>query len=175
MRLSLCSSSLLVAAAILLFAPACLAGDAPAGAVTVNHVAPYAENSGVFDTVKNECQLETKLPEFIQSFAKNAPKVLITTDPLEKVQGKVLVLKIVSVTGLSGGGWTGPKSVTVKGELQEDGKVIGSFTAARYSTGGAFAGFKGTCSIFGRCIKVIGEDIAKWLKKPSMNATLGNA
>jgi hypothetical protein len=87
----------------------------------------------------------------------------------------VLILEIVSAVGGGGGAWSGPKSVTVKGELREDGKVIGSFTASRFSGGGAWGGFKGTCSIFGRCIKVLGEDIAAWLKKPTMNAALGNA
>jgi hypothetical protein len=65
--------------------------------------------------------------------------------------------------------------VTVEGELVENGEVIGSFTASRYSSGGAFGGFKGTCAILGRCIQSIGKDIAAWLKNPTMNAMLGNA
>jgi len=59
--------------------------------------------------------------------------------------------------------------------LKENGEVIGSFTGARYSGGGAFGGFKGTCAILGRCIETLGKDIATWLKDPTMNAMLGNA
>ena len=175
MRLPLSISCTLVTATILAFVPASLADKAPAAVVTVSQAAPYAENSGVADVVKNECQLDTRLPEFIRDFAKDDPKVVLTADPLEKAGGRVLVLQISSVTGLSGGAWSGPKSVVVKGELKEGGKVIGSFTAARFSTGGAFAVLKGTCTIFGRCIKTLGQDIAGWLKKPTMNARLGNA
>ena len=40
--------------------------------------------------------------------------------------------------------------------------------------GGAFGGYKGTCSILGRCIKTLGSDIAKWLANPTMDAKLGN-
>lgn len=65
--------------------------------------------------------------------------------------------------------------MTVHGELRENGEITGTFTATRYSTGGAFGGFRGTCSILGRCVKTLGSDIAKWLKRPTMDALLGNA
>ncbi|MBI1951976.1 MAG: hypothetical protein HYS34_11525 [Acidobacteria bacterium] len=168
-------SPLVVILASVVFTPATVAAKASAAVVTVSTVIPFAEHSGVIATVKQECQLQTRLPEFIQSSAKDDPQVVLTADPIEQDKGRVLVLEIVSVVGSGGGAWSGPKSVTVKGELREEGKVIGSFTAARYSGGGAWGGFKGTCSIFGRCVKVLGEDIAGWLKKPTMNAVLGNA
>jgi hypothetical protein len=65
--------------------------------------------------------------------------------------------------------------MTVKGQLYENGKEADSFRAKRFSTGGMFAGFKGTCSIIGRCTKAIGEDIARWLEVPTANAKLGDA
>jgi hypothetical protein len=65
--------------------------------------------------------------------------------------------------------------MTVKGELYDRGKQIGSFRAKRYTTGGAFGAFKGTCSIIGRCTKTIGEDIARWLAAPTQNAIIGDA
>ena len=157
------------------FMPATVAAKEQAADVTVSQTIPFAENSGANSTVKAECQIQTRLPEFIKSFAKDDPQVVLTADPIDQVKGRVLILEIVSVVGAGGGAWTGPKSVTVKGELWEDGKVIGSFTASRYSGGGAFGAYKGTCSIFGRCVKVLGEDIAAWLKSPRMNAMLGNA
>ncbi len=51
---------------------------------------------------------------------------------------------------------------------------MGSFVAARYSTGGAFGGYRVTCSILGRCIKALGKDIAGWLKSTTMDAALGD-
>ena len=53
-------------------------------------------------------------------------------------------------------------------------KAIASFRAKRFSTGGAFGVFKGTCSIIGRCTKAIARDISDWLKHPVDGAELGD-
>ena len=63
----------------------------------------------------------------------------------------------------------------MKGELYDRGKQIGSFRAKRFSGGGAFGAFKGTCAIIGRCTKTLGQDIATWLAAPTQNAELGDA
>ena len=65
--------------------------------------------------------------------------------------------------------------MTVKGTLREDGKPIGNFTAERFSGGGVFGGYKGTCAIVGRCAKAIGKDISIWLQNPGKNSRLGDA
>ncbi|HEY7863336.1 MAG TPA: hypothetical protein VIE39_06745, partial [Thermoanaerobaculia bacterium] len=69
----------------------------------------------------------------------------------------------------------GAKWMTVNGTLYDRGKQIGSFRAKRFSSGGAFGAFKGSCAIIGRCAKAIGQDIAGWLAAPTPNALLGNA
>jgi hypothetical protein len=142
---------------------------------TVAKAVPFSENSMATREVKGSCTLDTRLPQFIADAAKRGVKVVLTDEPLENVEGRVLYLEIVHVLGTGGGAWSGAKSVTVEGKLVEDGNVIGTFTASRYSGGGAFGGFKGTCAILGRCIQAIGKDIAGWLKNPTMNAMLGNA
>jgi hypothetical protein len=142
---------------------------------TVVSPVPFADKSQASNDVKNSCALDTRLPEFIADYAKRGVKVVIGPDPGEDATGKVLYLEIVHVLGTGGGAWSGSKSVTAEGVLKENGEVIGSFTSSRYSTGGAFGGFKGTCSILGRCIKAMGKDIAEWLKKPTMHAMLGDA
>jgi hypothetical protein len=136
---------------------------------------PFAEDSGATGKVKAECTLETRLPQFIAEAAKRGVKVVIGPAPEEGADGKYLYLEFTHVMGAGGGAWSGPKSVTAKGELIENGEVIGSFISSRYSTGGAFGGYKGTCSILGRCIKAMGKDIAAWLKSPTMDAQLGDA
>jgi hypothetical protein len=142
---------------------------------TVVSPVPFADNSQASNDVKNSCGLDTRLPQFVADYAKRGVKVVIGPDPGEEAEGKVLYLEIVHVLGTGGGAWSGSKSVTAEGVLKENGEVIGSFTSSRYSTGGAFGGFKGTCSILGRCIKAMGKDIADWLKKPTMHAMLGDA
>jgi len=149
----------------------------PAAAQTYTVVSPvpFSENSQASRDVKETCTLDIRLPEFIEKAAKRGVEVVIAGDPGENVEGKVLYLEIVHVLGTGGGAWSGAKSVTVEGVLKENGEVIGSFTGARYSGGGAFGAMKGTCSILGRCIQALGKDIAAWLREPTMNAMLGNA
>jgi len=55
-----------------------------------------------------------------------------------------------------------------------EGLRVGSFEAARRTSGGMFAGFKSSCAVLGRAVKVLGQDTAKWMKKPSSNAELGD-
>jgi len=152
-----------------------MAANAEDVTYTVMSPVPFADGSGASSDVKGSCTLDTRLPIFIEKFAKRGVKVVIGADTGDDVEGKVLYLEIVNVLGAGGGAWSGAKSVTVQGELRENGEVIGSFTASRYSGGGAFGGFKGTCAILGRCIEALGKDIAKWLKDPTMHAMLGNA
>jgi hypothetical protein len=87
----------------------------------------------------------------------------------------VLELTISQVHAPGGGAFSGAKSMTVKGVLRDNGKEIGSFTATRYSGGGVFGGYKGTCAIVGRCAKAIGKDIAQWLEDPKKGSELGDA
>lgn len=150
-------------------------GSAMAASVQVAATTPFSKNGSIREAVKNECQLETKLPGFVKEFAESyGIDVTLSENSPNKNKGKVLVLEITDVTGGGGGAWSGAKSVQAKGELFENGKSIGSFTASRYSGGGFFAGYKGTCSIMGRCVKAIGKDIAIWLQHPTKNAHLGD-
>ena len=142
--------------------------------ITLSRVLKFAESSGATDNVKAECTLDTRLPGFVKSFASGM-NIVLADDVGESTEGKVLHIEITHVIGPGGGAWSGSKSVTVEGKLTENGEVLGTFTAMRYSGGGAFGGYKGTCSILGRCIKAIGKDIAAWLKSPTMDARLGNA
>lgn len=148
---------------------------AQAETFTVPAEVMFSDGVAVSDAVENECTLQTRLPAFIEDGARRGVDIVISDQPLDNVAGKVLRLEYTHILGTGGGAWSGPKSVTVAGELWEDGELIGSFVASRYSTGGAFGGFKGTCSILGRCIKTLGVDIARWLEDPTMDARLGNA
>ena len=142
---------------------------------TVARSVPIAETSGASRGVRASCTLDTRLPGFIENYARKGVKVVMSDEPLDSLEGKVLHLEIVQVLGAAGGGWSGPKTVTVEGELTENGDVIGSFTATRFSTGGWYGQYKSTCSILGRCIKAIGKDIAAWLRNPTKDALLGDA
>jgi len=147
-----------------------------AGSITIANQAPFAQQLSVPEAVRAECNLPTKVIDFVKENAnKNYDKVALADNVSASTPGQALSMKIVGLTGTGGGAYSGPKHVTVEGTLWENGKVKGTFTATRYSGGGAFGGMKGTCSILGRCVQAIGKDVGGWLLAPSMNAKLGDA
>jgi hypothetical protein len=147
-----------------------------AGSITISKQAPYAQSMSVPDAVRAECNLPIRVAEFVKEYAdKSHDKVVLADNVSAGTPGQALSMKIVGLTGTGGGAWSGPKHVTVEGTLWENGKVKGTFTATRYSGGGAFGGYKGTCAILGRCVKAIGKDVGEWLQAPKMNAKLGDA
>jgi hypothetical protein len=160
---SLTSSCLL--AALCCHLPAAAADDT----IGIPKAVPYAEKVDVTDAVRNECELGEKVSAFLAKSASNARFSEDTS------QGRYLHMEITEVFAPGGGAWSGPKWMTVTGTLTEDDKPVASFRAKRFSTGGAFGGFKGTCSIIGRCTKAIAGDIAAWLKSPVDGAELGDA
>jgi hypothetical protein len=169
----LCSCTAVVTA---LVAGAFVLAALPAAAADTTKLArsiPFAANASVPAAVREQCSLQTKVPEFIQQAGGSS--VELVDGALNRKAGRVLEMEITEVHAPGGGGFSGPKWMTVKGELYDKGKQIGSFRAKRYSTGGAFGGFKGTCAIIGRCTKAIGSDIASWLSAPTQNAELGDA
>jgi len=144
---------------------------ASADTVKVARTVPFAEGSGASDKVKDECQLQTKVPAFLDEFSNDVELV----DGAPGTHGRVLDLRITSVHAPGGGAFSGGKSLTVSGTLRQDGTEVGDFVATRFSGGGMWGGYKGTCAIIGRCAKTIGKDIAGWLSNPTKGAHLGDA
>ena len=149
-----------------------MAPSAIADTVTVAQATPFSESSGASDNVKNECNIQGRLPKYIKSYAKKHTEVNFTTEDLESVEGKVLYLEFEHVYAPGGGGYSGAKSVSVTGELKENGEVIASLTADRAAL---FGMTPGTCSMLKRVAKKLGQDIGKWLEAPEMDSMLGDA
>lgn len=149
------------------------AGSYAADSVTIQKKVPFAADIAVPDAVKAECELPEKTAQFVQEFAAKSMDVKLADNVSASTPGKALVMRITGVQGTAGGAWSGAKAVTVEGTLYSGGKAVGSFKAIRHSGGGAFGGYKGTCSILGRCAKAIGKDIGEWLQSPTLNAKLG--
>ena len=140
--------------------------------ITISQFTPFAEDSGATDNVKEECEMEERLPKYLKSEAKKVADIVFTTEPLDSVEGKVLFMEITHVFAPGGGGYSGSKNVEVEGELRENGEVIASFTVDRSAL---FGMTPGTCSMLKRVSKKIGEDLAEWLEAPEMDSMLGDA
>jgi hypothetical protein len=148
--------------------------SAPAmGSDTLTIATPTFAKSAIVPTpVQTECRLPEKLASFIESYApKKRFDAVQVTD--QGGSGKVLIVEITDLVGTGGGAWSGSKAVTISGKLMEGDKTIGSFIGRRTSGGGLYGGFKGTCSILGRCVKALGKDIGAWLKTPSTDSRIG--
>lgn len=166
-RFGLAGTLLAVCAALLVSAAAVPADQ---GSVKVLRSIPFAADAAS-QKIQDECKLQNKVPQFLDAYSE---RVELVDGPLGK-SGRVLELKITEVHAPGGGAFSGAKYMTVEGVLRDDGREVGSFTASRYSGGGVFGGYKGTCSIIGRCAKAIGKDIAGWLENPQKDSKLGNA
>ena len=149
-----------------------LTSSANADTVTIAEATPFSETSGATDNVKKECNIQGRLPKHIKSYAKKHTDIIATTEDLENVEGKVLFLEFEHVYAPGGGGYSGSKSVSVAGELKENGEVIASLTADRSTIIGMMPG---TCSMLRRVAKKLGQDIGKWLEEPKMDSMLGQA
>jgi len=144
---------------------------AAAGKITIPPTATIDPNAGVNPKVRDECVPDARVTELLKEQLKAAGYDVEVAK--QASGGKSLQLTILNVTGVGGGAWSGPKSMTLSGKLVQDGKVIGSFNGRRTSGGGAFGAYKGTCSIIGRCAKALAKDITVWLENPTMDARLG--
>lgn len=113
--------------------------------------------------VKNECGVEMlignqalqRVNERFGGTAQAVDKEETTADPLLKVT-------ILSVHGIGGGSWTGPKSISVKAQIMQNGQAAQSTILQRTSSGGFFGGMTGTCAIMERIAVTLGKDIANW-------------
>ncbi len=158
-------------------APAKQVENVPAAGepIFIDTVTNYSKSAMVPVAVRNECALQSQLPEFVESYANRSGVSVVRKGAVSsKSEGRVLEMEIVDLIGTGGGAWSGTKSVTVEGRLYEGGKMIGSFRGRRLSGGGVFGGYKGTCSILGRCVEALGKDISVWLNNPTMNARFGD-
>ena len=153
-----------LAAALLLAGAAALASPAAAEIRMDDHVR-FAESSGVSDSVRQECGLQTLLPELVEAAGPDV--VRVSGVPRE---GRVLVLSIREVHAPGGGPFSGPKWMVVEAELHEQGKLVATARAKRMTTGP----FGGTCAHLQKVARAIAVDLGAWLRDPRRGAELGD-
>jgi hypothetical protein len=142
----------------------------PLGLVSKIGVAPGAE---VSDGVLEECKVESRLIEELVDEAGYYFILKLLPGP-EGVALPVLVVRFVKVEAEGAGIVSGAKSVTLEGRLMKSGVVVGSFMAQRTTVNGLAGGFyRGTCTMVENVIEEMAEDIAGWLRWPTLGARLG--
>ncbi len=144
--------------------------------VSVQASVPYAADAKIAQNIRNECtKLGTQFAEFTQQFGKkNGVEVQLVNSLDTAKPGRVLQIEITEAVSMGNAFMGHHKYSAARGTLFENGKKLASFEARRQSMGGAFAGYKGSCSVLGRTVKAMGKDVAAWLKQPNDNALLGD-
>lgn len=144
--------------------------------VRMVNVVPYSENAEIAENIRRECvRIQEQLAQFTHEYAaSNGITVTLVDDVSSSDPGRVLLVEIDDAVSM-GNAFTGHRKFTrISGELYQDGERVAGFKGRRNSGGGAFGGYKGSCSVLGRTVKVLGRDIANWLDNPSDGARLGD-
>ena len=144
--------------AVILFFPC--AGFAQT--VLVSPAASYG--TAIPDNIK-ECALEQLQSEAVVK-ELNAAGITAQAGSSDAVPAKGRYLQLKIESAISGGNaFTGHrKQVTTSAKLFKNGKEVAQTTKSRDSSGGMWAGYKGSCSVLRRCVTVLGKDIAAWAK-----------
>ena len=128
----------------------------------------YDPNAGVARPVREQCDIEGLLAKRVgAALAKRARMADATVAAGAAAAGTpVLRLTITHVLGVGGGAWSGPKAITLRAELLDGKTVTRQQKVNRWSMGGFWGGFKGTCSILDRTATRLAKDLTQWSYDP---------
>lgn len=130
----------------------------------------YHPDAGVVENVRKECQIEDMLSHRVAPVLAKLNKggdgtIAAGSDAADAT---LLRLQITHVLGVGGGAWSGPKAITVTADLLDpSGKLLRHTKINRWSVGGVFGAFKGTCTILDRSAAAIGKDLSRWVRDPA--------
>ncbi len=145
------------------------------GTLNLQKTASFDRTLQVPDAIRSGCQVDSKVINFIESSAgADFERIALVEEAAPNTGERTLSVTITSLSTEGGGAWSGPKHLTIAGTLWKDGKIVGTFTAHRVTSGGIGGAYRGTCSLLGKCARALGKDVAAWLKNPTMDAKLGD-
>ncbi|MCF6245005.1 MAG: hypothetical protein L3J43_08200 [Sulfurovum sp.] len=137
------------------------------------HSARFSRDSRIANNIKRECVIPRQLVTFIkQAGQKNGINVRVSSS----VPTGAYILKVEITDAVSqGNAFIGHNKFTaISGRLSKAGRTIGSFRAARRSGGGFFGGYKSSCAVLARTVKALGEDVSRWMLRPTQGDELGD-
>ena len=137
--------------------------------IRILHPTPFADNSDIPDRVKKDCADIGR--ELAPAVSRGNPEVVMvkTEKELTAKKGRYFKVEITDVHAVGGGVWTGPKHMKVRGVLYANGKQVADVEVKR---GSAMA--FGVCQNLEKVEKVLGKDLAGWLRNPKPGDKLQN-
>jgi len=120
----------------------------------------YAPDASVPEKVKTECKLDDLLTMRVgERLRKKGSNGSGTTTSIDTAAGtQVMKVQVTFVLGVGGGSFTGPKTVSLRADLLEQGLVRRSEKFSRTT----HRGFMGTCALIERCVNALAEDLQEW-------------
>ena len=124
-------------------------------------------NATVPVAVKNQCNIEQLIGnQIFLEIKKKYRNIFETKEDKNVADSTFIELNIISVqSNGGGGGWSGPKSLSLEINIFQNGKIVNSTLLERSSKGGVLGPIKGTCAIYERIADVLASDTIKWTKK----------
>ncbi|MEO8003183.1 MAG: hypothetical protein ABI644_15035 [Arenimonas sp.] len=133
--------------------------------ITISSKFPYLNDQIGNAAARNECTWNTTMPADVVAQSKGA--VISTDQDLDTVAGKKLIITVTNLHTAGGMRFSGPKWIALRGELMEDGKLLGNFQLRRATSGGKSTG----CKTLDYISKALTQDVLKWLKNPAIMQT----
>lgn len=142
--------------------------------VKIKSSIPFSKDAFIKASIKEECDIQKQLSDYTKKYSNdNSVNVEFDDNATKDNSQYYLDLEIIDAIS-EGNPFLGHnKRTRVSGDLYKNGNRIASFKGQRHSSGGFGAGFKGSCSVLGRTVQSLGEDISVWIKQPRDGSMLG--
>jgi hypothetical protein len=129
--------------------------------------AAIAPTAPMPDAIRKECAVDQLVAaQTLLAMNKRISGVQAVEDPALAGGGNLVELSVMAANGEGGGGFTGPKSMTVRAILKKNGVTVATTLFTRTSGRGMTTGFlSGTCSVMDRIAGALGKDVAVWLTR----------
>ncbi len=148
--------------------------------IQVATLIPYADKAEIRDSIREECGLGSKLSKsLVNRGAKKELPLVRVGNPVadqeaETSSRRSLELRITDAIQTSGGLFP-THSLSIDGVLKEDGRIVGTMEGTRFAQASFFPFRRGECSILSEAVRLLAKDVIKWVKKPKLEARLGDA
>jgi hypothetical protein len=158
------------------------------GVVAIATLVPYADRSEVRDSIREDCGLSGKLSKLVVARSLKNDISMIRVGKLNGRDAgnghagpgragaptRFLDLRITDAIETSGG-LLPTHSLSIDGVLKQDNRVVGTFVGTRFARASFVPFRRGECAILAEAVRLLSKDVVRWMKKPGLDARLGDA
>jgi hypothetical protein len=147
-------------------------GIHPDEVIVVGSEVLMPDSDAVNETVRNDCHwLTAMVGKVVSTFNESDPKPRSRLESrvvdIEKYPGRRLLLRVNNLHAVGGGGFTGPKWLSMSGELWDGKSLVASFESYTGSGRGLT-----TCRSVDSLTEKSADMISEWLLNPTLGAKL---